>query len=270
VAGELQTVKIKMKWAIIAGGSKGIGYSIAEALAKRKHHLLLIARNDSDLNEAKENLGKKFQVQVEILCCDLSSPESAARISAWCSAKKTEINILCNAAGLGGSKDFPDLSEGELRSMVRTNVESPLTLMLTLLPVLKKNAPSYILNVGSMAGFAPIPIKSVYSSTKSALHFFSYSLRYMLKENKISVSCLCPGPVFTKTSIKEETKKQLGWLGSQLAIEPALVGELAVRGMFKRKLVIVPGRLAVMISCLLRRLPGPWAARMYHALGKKK
>ena len=259
-----------MKWAIIAGGSKGIGYSIAEALAKRKHHLLLIARNDVELNNAKESLEKKFHIQVEILSCDLSSAESPAQIFKWCSANNRQINILCNAAGLGGSKDFPDLSGDELRSMVRTNVESPLTLMLTLLPMLKKNAPSYILNIGSMAGFAPIPIKSVYSSTKSALHFFSFSLKHMLKENKITVSCLCPGPVFTKSSIEQETKKQLGWLGSQLAIEPALVGELAVRGLFKGKMVIVPGKLAGMISFFLRRLPGPWSAQLYHALGKKK
>jgi uncharacterized protein len=259
-----------MKWAIIAGGSKGIGYSIAEALAKRKYHLLLLARNTGELNEAKENLENKFHIQVEVLSCDLSSPESAARIVDWCSAKKTEVNILCNAAGLGGSKDFPDLTDGELRSMIRTNVESPLTLILALMPILKKNAPSYILNIGSMAGFAPIPIKSVYASTKSALHFFSYSLKYMLKGNDISVSCLCPGPVFTKPAIEEETKKQLGWLGSQLAIEPVRVGELAVRGMFKRKMVIVPGKLTGMVSFLLRLLPGPWAAHMYYALGKKK
>jgi short-subunit dehydrogenase len=68
-----------------------------------------------------------------------------------------------------------------------------MALSLTLLPLLEKNAPSYILNVASMAGFAPIPIKNMYSATKSAVVFFSYSLRYQLKK-KISASvCFARG-----------------------------------------------------------------------------
>lgn len=49
----------------------------------------------------------------------------------------------------------------------------------------------------SLAGFAPFPVKNIYSATKCALIFFSYSPRYQLKEKNISVSCLCPGPVLT-------------------------------------------------------------------------
>ena len=92
-----------MSWALIAGGSKGIGIHIAEALAKRKYNLLLVARNPEELSEAKNKLEKSFQIRVEILSCDLSLPESAPLISDYCTSKGLDINILCNSAGLGGS-----------------------------------------------------------------------------------------------------------------------------------------------------------------------
>jgi short-subunit dehydrogenase len=257
-----------MSWALVTGGSKGIGHSIAEALARRKYNILLVARNQIELAKAKEQLENRFQIQVEILSCDLFLTESAKIIFDWCTDKNIEINILCNAAGMGGSKDFPELPLSELRAMIRLNLESAVALSYMFIPHLKQTAPSYILNIGSMAGFAPIPIKSLYASTKSALHSFSYSLKYLLKENNISVSCVCPGPVFTKPSIEKETIKQLGWIGKQMAVDTAKVGEYAVQGMLKRKVIIVPGKLAKLISYLLRILPHRFVTYIYYTFRK--
>jgi short-subunit dehydrogenase len=254
-----------MSWALIAGGSRGIGLGIAIALAKRNTNLILIARNLQDLSAAKNNLEIRFSIQVEILSCDLSMPESAFMISDWCSTRGLEINILCHAAGIGGSTDFPDLPLTDLRTMIRLNLESAITLSLGLLPLLKKYKPSYLLNVGSMAGFAPIPIKNVYASTKSALLSFSYSLKYLLKEYNISVSCLCPGPVFTKPSIEKETIKQLGWLGKHMAMDATAVGEMAIRGMLNRKMIIVPGKLAAMVSFFLRIMPRGLLLKIFYS-----
>ena len=259
-----------MSWALIAGGSKGIGLSVAEALAKRKYDLLLIARNIKELTEAKTKLESNFNIKVEIISCDLSSSESPDIIYDYCLSKNLELNILCNVAGMGGSKDFLVLPPNDLRTMIRINVESPVALSLILIPLLKKNSPSYILNIGSMAGFAPLPIKAVYASTKSALHSFSYSLRYLLKESNISVSCLCPGPVFTKSSIEQETIKQLGWIGKKMTVGTVAVGELAVRGMFQRKMIIVPGKLATLFSFLLRILPAQFLAYISYSFTRKK
>jgi short-subunit dehydrogenase len=259
-----------MSWALIAGGGKGIGYSVAEALARRKYDLMLVARSVQELTEAEIKLEKNFDIQVEILSCDLSLSESAALISDWCMAKSHDLKIICYAAGLGGSKDFPELPWNDLRTMVRTNLESAIALISTLIPVLEKNAPSYIMTISSLAGFAPFPMKNVYAATKSALISFSYSLRYNLKERNISVSCLCPGPVFTKPSIEQETIKQLGWIGKQMAVSPTLAGELAVRGMFRHKMIIVPGKLAKIVSFLLRVLPHRLIAGTIYSFRKQK
>ncbi|MEP7165086.1 MAG: SDR family NAD(P)-dependent oxidoreductase [Ferruginibacter sp.] len=254
-------------FALVAGGSKGIGYAIAEALAKRKFNLILIARHKDSLVTAKNKLESKYHVHVEIVQYDLSRNEAATEIAKWCTDNNIPLKMLCNVAGFGGSKDYLSLPLDSLRYMINLNVESCMALSLTLLPLLEKNAPSYILNVASMAGFAPIPVKNMYAATKSAVVFFSYSLRYQLKDKNISVSVLCPGPVYTKPEIIEDTKKKLGWIGDQMAVSPKRVGEIAVRKTLNKKLVIIPGTLNKVMAFLVRALPMRWIVALYDKLG---
>jgi uncharacterized protein len=251
-----------MSWALIAGGSKGIGYAVSEALARRGYDILLVARDGLALAAAKSKLESHLPVRVETFAADLSLPASAGDIANWCYDNAFELNILCHVAGMGGVKDYLRLPVSELNRMVSVNFISPMGLTLSMLPMLQKNAPSFILNTASLAGFAPFPFKNIYSATKSAVLFFSYSLRNQLKEKNISVSCLCPGPVFTKPAIETETRKRLGWFGSQMAIEPGALGEMAVRQMMNGRMIIVPGRLSFLVSILLRLLPAGILARI--------
>jgi short-subunit dehydrogenase len=256
-------------YALVAGGSKGIGYAISEALAKRGYNLILIARHVDSLSAAKNKLESIYHIHVEILPYDLSLDSSATQIADWCTQRDIPLKMLCNVAGFGGARDYLSLPLDTLRYMINLNIGSAMSLTLTLLPLLEKNAPSYILNVGSMAGFAPIPVKNMYSATKSAVVFFSYSLKYQLKEKNISVSVLCPGPVFTKPEIKKDTKEKLGWIGMKMAVSPERVGEIAVRETLNKKLVIVPGTLAKFMAFLIRFLPRRWIVSIYNKAGKK-
>jgi uncharacterized protein len=262
-----QFVDSTKPYALIAGGSKGIGYAIAEALAKRNYNLILIARNVDTLVAAKNKLETLYPIHVEILAKDLSKETAATEIATWCINKNILLKMLCNVAGIGGANDFLSSSLDSLRYMVRLNVESMMSLTLTLLPLLEKNAPSHILNVASMAAFAPIPVKNLYASTKSAVLYFSYGLRYQLKDKGISVSCLCPGPVFTKPSIEKDTKEKLGWFGKQMAVSPKRVGEVTVRQMLQGRMIIVPGTVSKVVSIIIRAVPKRWAAAVYYKLG---
>jgi short-subunit dehydrogenase len=257
-----------LPYALIAGGSKGIGYAIAEALAKRNYNLILIARNEDSLVAAKNKLEAAYPVHVEILVKDLAFESSATEIAKWCTDRNIPLKMLCNVAGLGGEHDYLSYPLDSLRYMVRLNLESVMALTLTLLPLLEKNAPAYILNVASMAGFAPIPIKNLYAATKSAVVSFSYSLRYQLKDKNISVSCLAPGPVFTKPSIKKFTKEKLGSLGMKMAVPVKKIGEVAVRKTLRGKMIIVPGGLAKILSGVVRFFPQHWVAWFYYRFTK--
>lgn len=259
-----------MQYALVAGGSKGIGYAIASALARRKFNLVLIARNKDALETAKKNLERNYPIHVEILSLDLSQPASAAIIAKWCHEKNLPLKMLCNVTGIGGAKDYLSLSLDDTLYMLRLNTEPAVALTFNLLPLLRKNKPAYILTVSSMAGFAPISIKNIYSATKSAIIFFSYSLRYQLKKEGISVSCLCPGPVFTKPEIQTETIDKLGWFGKQMAVSAEQAGEIAVRKTLQGKMLIIPGILASIVSFFLRVLPARLIAFIIYKFDSEK
>jgi short-subunit dehydrogenase len=257
-------------YALVAGGSKGIGYGIAEALAKRGYNLILIARHEHGLSVAEKALKGKFGVEVKTIVKDLANENSAEEIAAWCIGHNIRLKVLCNVAGMGGSRDYLSLTLDSLRYMVNLNIESCMALTLKLLPLLESNSPSYVLNVSSMAGLAPIPTKNMYAATKSAVLFFSYGLRYQLKEKRISVSCLAPGPVFTKPSIIADTRKNLGWVGMKMALSPGKVGEVAVRKMLHGKMLITPGTLAKISSVLVRVLPKRITTSLYYHQAKRR
>ena len=264
------TAIVSGNYALIAGGSKGIGYAIAVALAKRHYNLILIARHLDSLQAAKQKLESAYGVHVELLVNDLSREQSADEIAGWCIERNIPLKMLCNVAGLGGERDYLSVSLDTLRYMVRLNVESCMALTLRLLPLLEKNAPSYVLNVASMAGLAPIPSKNIYAATKSAVIFFSYSLHYQLMEKNISVSCLAPGPVFTKPSVIKDTKERLGWFGMKMAVKPEKVGEIAIRKTLQGDLLIVPGTLAKLSSVIIRLMPKKMIVSIYNNVGRKK
>lgn len=254
-------------YAVIAGGSRGIGFAIAEALARRQYNLVLIARGEAALQAAKDSLEKAYRIRVETLSIDLTDTSSATRIAAFC--RDLPVNMLCNVAGLGGARDFGQLPLDSLRYMVRLNLESVITLTATMIPILEKNGPAYILNVASMAGLGPIPSKNVYAATKAAVIYFSYGLRYELASRHISVSYLAPGPVYTKKEVVETTRKRLGKIGDLMEVSPEKVGELCVRQTLQKRMVIVPGFLARMGSIALRGMPKRWSAAIY-ALSKEE
>jgi len=95
-----------MQYALVAGGSKGIGYAIAVALAKRNYNLILVGRQMESLIVAKSSLESLYKIQVKIIEKDLSLPGSAEAIAAWCQQDQLPLKMLCNVAGLGGKRDF--------------------------------------------------------------------------------------------------------------------------------------------------------------------
>lgn len=266
---ETLVYKNQQPFAIVAGGSKGIGFAIAEALAKRKYNLVLIARSEQPLINARKILEDKYNIQVEILSADLTNDSVAPQLARWSKQNNLPLKMLCNVAGMGGTNDFLKLPADSIRYMIELNLEAPVIMVHHFLPLLEQNKPSFILNVSSMAGFSPIPVKNIYAASKSGLTFFSYSLRYQLKNKGVSVSCLAPGPVYTKPEIVKDTKEKLGWFGDFMEVPTTKVGEVAVKKTLKGKMIIVPGKPARFASNIIRALPRRWAASIYNALGNE-
>ena len=185
-----------MKTAIITGASSGLGYEYVKAVIARYPDLdeyWLIARRVDRLQAIADEYKDKKIVSV---CLDLTKDESFAEYEALLKEKTPDIRVLINNAGFGKLGCFAEMPYGDQLRMVDLNNRALTGITSISLPYMSKG--SYVLNVCSIASFAPNPRMTVYCSTKAYVLSFSRSLRFELKGKGINVIAVCPGPMRTE------------------------------------------------------------------------
>lgn len=230
------------QYALITGASKGIGKAMATELAKSGYHLLLIARSESALDALATQLKTQFQVKVTYLALDLSETDSSRVAANWCRQETSQLSVLINNAGFGLWGDFADLELAEQMNMMRLNIDAVLSLTHQLLPILKHQKQSYILNVASTAAYQAVPTLAIYAASKAFVLAYSRALRYELKDSSVSVSCTCPGPTDTGFASRAGLDA-LAELAEKFNMAPEKVAQLSLAGMFRKKAEIIPGFL---------------------------
>ncbi|MGV8879688.1 MAG: SDR family NAD(P)-dependent oxidoreductase [Sphingobacteriaceae bacterium] len=227
-------------YALITGASKGIGKQIAIALAKRNYNLLLVARSAAALTTLKDELITGYGVTVEILAIDLSAPHAAEDVFNWCTENEFPISVLINNAGYGLFGKFENLALHDQLNMLQLNIDTVVDLTYRLLPILKKNPHSYILNVSSTAAYQALPGFAAYAASKAFILSFSRALRYELKNDHVVVTCLSPGPADTgfaeRAGISAFSK-----FAKKFNMPPDTVAETAVKALFANQSEVIPG-----------------------------
>ena len=190
-----------MAYALITGSSKGIGRAIAHELARRKFNLILTARSENLLHRLAQELTTQYNVDVQFLAADLSSPLGVADVTGFVIARQLPVNVLVNNSGYGLWGRFDNLNLQQQINMLRLNNESVIGLTYGLLPVLREQHRAYILNVASTTAYQAVPFMSVYAASKSFIVSFSRGLSKELRGSHVSVTCLSPGA--TETNFME-------------------------------------------------------------------
>ena len=184
-----------MNIAVITGASSGLGKEYVEAIYNRYpllDEIWVVARRKERLEELKDSLGKKIRV----VTADVTKDEDINNIKALLTKSGANIKLLVNNAGFGKIGNFKDLSTEENAGMVRLNCEALTVISSIALPLMEKG--SKIINVCSIASFAPNTRLAVYSSTKAYVMSLSRAMRDELKKDGINVLAVCPGPMDTE------------------------------------------------------------------------
>lgn len=184
-----------MKIAIITGASSGLGSEFAFAAARQRNdigEIWLIARRKDRLESLAGQISKKTRV----LSLDITSDEGLNTLKALIVQEKPEIRLLINNAGFGRLGEFKELSAEDSRDMLRLNCEALTVISRVCIPYMPQNGE--IINTCSIASFAPNARMAVYSSTKAYVLSLSKALRFELKNQKINVLAVCPGPMDTE------------------------------------------------------------------------
>ncbi len=183
-----------MNIAVITGASSGLGMEYAKqvALLSDIEEIWLIARSTEKLEQLAYSLsGKKCRA----LTWDLQKEESFTEYRQLLEKEQATVRLLINNAGFGKLGNIEQLSPEEQAGMVELNCRALTVFTALTLPYMVRG--SGILNVSSIASFAPTPRMTVYSATKAYVSAFSKGLREELRTRGIGVLTVCPGPMAT-------------------------------------------------------------------------
>ena len=184
------------KTAVVTGGTKGIGYSIAKALLKNGAKVLICGRSRPDVQAAAEKLA--VFGQVEAVSCDVRNEGHVRTLLEHCAESFGGLDILVNNAGMGYfSKTVEEMSGDEFRQTLETNLFGVFYACHHAIPHLKRRGGGYIINISSLAGQNAHPRMAAYNASKFGLNGFSEALMQEVRQDNIKVSYICPGSVNT-------------------------------------------------------------------------
>lgn len=189
-------MNFKNKIAVITGGSKGIGYAIAESLLKADLRVFICGRDKSDLKHALEQLSEFGKVEGEI--CDVRSETQVRMMLEEAVRVFGGVDILINNAGVGFiGKTVEEMSPEKFVQTLETNLFGVFYACHYAIPLIKKREGGYIINISSLAGQNAHPKMAAYNASKFGLNGFSEALMQEVRQDNIKVSYICPGSVNT-------------------------------------------------------------------------
>lgn len=187
---------LKGKVAIVTGGSKGIGYAVAERLAKEGAKVFICARDRSELAAAIGRLSALGKVDGEV--CDVRNEEQVRTMIEECVRMFGSLDILVNNAGIGIiGKTVEEISGDEFRQTIETNLLGVFYACHYAVPTMKRMGGGYIFNISSLAGQNAHPRMGAYNASKFGLNGFSEALMQEVRQDGIKVTYICPGSVNT-------------------------------------------------------------------------
>lgn len=187
---------MKDKIAVVTGGTKGIGYAIAERLLESGAKVFICARNKPELRHALERLSASGRVEGEI--CDVRSEEQVRMMLEEAKRVFGGIDILVNNAGIGIiGKTVEEMSGDEFRQTLETNLFGVFYTCHYAVPMLRERGGGYIINISSLAGQNAHPQMAAYNASKFGLNGFSEALLQEVRQDNIKLSYICPGSVNT-------------------------------------------------------------------------
>ncbi|MCB0635559.1 MAG: SDR family NAD(P)-dependent oxidoreductase [Lewinella sp.] len=247
-------------FALITGASGGLGQAFALECARRGKSLILLALPDPRLPALARHLADQYGVRVIVRAIDLTDGDALDRTLRDLAAHY-RVDWLINNAGIGGTARFSQAPADLMDQIIQLNIRSTVMLTRAFLPGMLQRNSGLILNVSSIAAFAPVAYKTVYPASKTFILAFSQGLQEEYRSTGLQISVLHPGAILTNFNTAHRVMAQ-GWLGRQSALMAGQIARGAVAGALRGRTLMVPGRVNQLQYYLARLLP----TRLYLAL----
>lgn len=175
------------KVVFITGASSGIGKSIGEYLHHKGFTVYGTSRNPENISDSLFTLVK----------LDVRNEQSIQQAIALVLEKESKIDVLINNAGVGITGPLEEIPLSEIKNQFETNLFGPIAVMQAVLPTMREQKSSLIINITSIAGYMGLPFRSAYSASKGALELITESLRMEVKQFGVHITNVAPGDFAT-------------------------------------------------------------------------
>ncbi|WP_459558040.1 SDR family NAD(P)-dependent oxidoreductase [Lacunimicrobium album] len=185
------------KTAIVTGGSKGLGFSMAQGLASAGANVVLVSRNAEEAQQKAQAIADQFGVQAMGLSADVASEEHVAAMVEKVVARFGGVDILINSAGINIRRPINELTLDEFNEVMTINVTGTWLCCRAVVPVMKQRGWGRIVNLASALGVVGLAGRTPYASSKGAITQLTRTLALETAADNITVNAICPGPFLT-------------------------------------------------------------------------
>ncbi len=205
------TTELTDKVALITGGTRGIGFSIAKALVGEGARVFVCGRDPATLKVALQDLGRTGNGQVDGITVDVRHYEDCRKLVRATAGRFGGLDILVNNAGIGVFRPVHELTPEEWDATLQTNLSGVFYCCREAVPFMRQRGGGYIFNISSLAGVNPFAGGSAYNASKFGLNGFSEALMQDVRYDGIRVSYIMPGSVATDFGGAPGSRKAEAW-----------------------------------------------------------
>lgn len=197
--------------ALVTGGSKGLGRSMAEALAASGAAVAICSRTPAEVQQVAAEITAQHGQPTMGLACDVTQQDEVESMVSQISEQLGTIGILINNAGINIRGPIDELSYDEFRQVQRINVDGVWLVTRAVVPGMKEAGGGRIINLASTLGLVGLANRTPYTSSKGAVVQMTRALALELAPHNILCNAICPGPFLTEMNIpiadSDEAKK---------------------------------------------------------------
>jgi uncharacterized protein len=243
-------------YALITGASSGIGEEFARQLAAEGWSLILVARSQDQLEKVRSELmSAHMGIDVVAIPLDLTVPGAPVDLFQRTQAAHLDVELLINNAGFGAFSEFAALDLGRIRQMLDLNIVALVELSHVYMQPMMQRRHGGIINIASVAGFAPLPYSTVYAATKAFVRSFSDALFEEARQRGVHIMAVNPGT--TETNFFRVAGESPLSHRARMQTAAQVVRE-SLRAFEHRKSSVVTGVPNRFLTLILNGLPRRW------------